>query len=195
MAFMVVTRSAEMRPAVEDEIRRIYWDRYAARLSSFPSALLAEVSPSGVIECAAGIRFGFQGLFSECYLDRPVEHALSQRFGRAVDRDCVVEVCNLVATKSGRTLPFIRRLIEFVAMADAEWAIFTATGTLRKLLQRSGLNMSELTRAERSRVNNPDDWGSYYEHDPRVVAVGHDMTFAHKRPGFASDPLGLAANA
>jgi Thermostable hemolysin len=82
MTFMVVTRSAEMRSAVEDEIRRIYWGRYAATLSSFPNALLAEVSPSGGIERAAGVRFGFQGLFSESYLDRPVEQTLSHRFGR-----------------------------------------------------------------------------------------------------------------
>lgn len=194
MAFLAVTRSADLRSAVEDEIRKIYWDRYAARLSSFPSALLAEVNPSGVIECAAGIRFGFQGLFSECYLDQPVEETLSHRFGRAVDRDHVVEVCNLIATTSGRSLSFIQRLIEFVEMADAEWAIFTATSTLRRLLQRSGFKMTELTRAERSRVNNPGDWGCYYEHDPRVMAVSHDMAFACKRSGFASYPAGPFAN-
>jgi hypothetical protein len=153
------------------------------------------MSPSGIIECAAGIRFGFQGLFSECYLDLPVEHILSHRFRRQVDRDRVVEVCNLVATKSGRSLPFIRHLIEYVAMADAEWAIFTATRMLRALLQRSGLNMTELTRAERSRVDNPNAWGNYYKHDPWVMAVSHDMALVHKRHGIASESLGLVANA
>jgi Thermostable hemolysin len=195
MAFLAVTRSAELRSAVEDEIRKVYWDRYAARLSSFPSVLLAEVSPSGVIECAAGIRFGFQELFSECYLDQPAEQALSHRFGRAVNRDGVVEVCNLVATTSGRSLSFIRRLIEFVEMADAEWALFTATRTLRRLLQRSGLHMTELTCAKRSQIDNPDDWGSYYEHDPRVVAVSQDMAFTCERPNCASNPIGLVGNA
>jgi hypothetical protein len=195
MAFIVVTPSDGIRSAVEDEIRKLYWDHYAARLSSFPETLVTELGPSGNIECAAGIRFGREGLFSECYLDLPVEHILSRSFGRAVDRNRVVEVCNLVATKSGHSLPFIRRVVEFVEVADAEWAIFTATRALRALLQRSGLNMIELARAERSRIKNPNDWGNYYKHDPRVMAVSHGMAFASKRPSYASASLGRLASA
>jgi hypothetical protein len=195
MAFTVVMRSDGKRKAVEDAIRKLYWDRYAARLSSFPETLVTELGPSGNVECAAGIRFGREGLFSGCYLDFPVERILSRRFGHAVHRDRVVEVCNLVATKSGHSLPFVRRVIEFVEMADAEWAIFTATRALRALLQRSGLNMIELARAEQSRVKNLNDWGNYYKHDPRVMAVSHSMAFAHKRASSASASLGVAARA
>ena len=100
MALTVVMRSDGLRTAVEDEIRRLFWDRYAARLSSFPDTLVTELGPSGNVECAAGIHFGCQGLFSECYLDLPVERILSRKCGRAVRRNRVVEVCNLVATKS-----------------------------------------------------------------------------------------------
>jgi hypothetical protein len=195
MAFIVVQRSDDMRSVVEDEIRRLYLDRFAARLSSFPDTLVAEVDASGIIECAAGIRFGSQKLFSECYLDLPVERILSHRFGRAVHRDRVVEVCTLAATKSGRSHSFIQRIVEFAESADAEWAIFTATRTVRALLQRSGMKMVELARAERSRVNNPSDWGNYYKHDPRVMAVSRDMAFGHKRPGSAFNQSGLVADA
>jgi hypothetical protein len=195
MTLIEVGRSNRVRSAVEDEIRKLYWDRYAARLSSFPDTLIAAVGPSGNVECAAGIRFGCEGLFSEGYLDLPVEQTLSRRFGRPVHRDGVVEVCNLAATKSGRSLTFIRRVIEFVDMADAEWAIFTATRALRTLIQRGGLNMMELAHAERRRVKNPDDWGNYYDHDPRVMAVSHAMVFGQKHPGAASAPLALVADA
>jgi hypothetical protein len=195
VAFIVVTRSDGIRLAVEEGIRKLYWDRYTARLSSFPEVLVAEVRPSGKVECAAGIRFGRRELFSECYLDLPAEHSLSRRFGRAVHRDRVVEVCNLAAAKSGHSRPFIRHLIEFVETAGAEWAIFTATRALRALLQRSGLEMIELARAEQSRVNNPNAWGTYYEHDPRVMAVSRGMAYEHRRSGSASAPLFIAANA
>jgi hypothetical protein len=195
MAFIIVMRSDGIREAVEDEIRKRYWDRYAARLSSFPDMLVAEVSPSCNVACAAGIYFGCQRLFSECYFDLPVEHVLSRRLGRAVGRNRVVEVCNLAATKSGYSVSFIRHLIEFIEMTDAEWVIFTATRALRAMLQRNGLNMIELARAEQSRVKNPDEWGSYYKHDPRVMAVGEGMAFEHKRAVSASASLGHVARA
>jgi Thermostable hemolysin len=195
VAFIVVTRSDRIRSAVEEEIRKRYWDRFAARLSSLPEVLVAEVRPSGKIECAAGIRFGRRELFSECYLDQPAEHSLSRRFARAVHRDHIVEVCNLVATKSGHSRPFISHLIEFVELAGAEWAIFTATRVLRALLERGGLQMIELARAEQSRVSNPNDWGTYYDHDPRVMAVSRGMASGRRRSDFAPAPLVLAANA
>jgi hypothetical protein len=166
-----------------------------ARLSSFPDVLVAEVSPFGKIDCAAGIRFGCRRLFSECYLDRPAEHSLSRRFGRAVHRDCVVEVCNLAAAKIGQSRPFIRHLIDFVEIAGAEWAIFTATRALRALLQRGGLEMFELARAEQRRVENPNDWRTYYEHDPRVMAVSRGMASEQKRCAAAPAPMVLGANA
>jgi hypothetical protein len=195
VAFIVVTRSDRIRSAVEEEIRKRYWDRFAARLSSLPEVLVAEVGPSGKIECAAGIRFGRRELFSECYLDQPAEHSLSRRFARAVHRDHIVEVCNLVATKSGHSRSFISHLIEFVELAGAEWAIFTATRVLRALLERGGLQMIELARAEQSRVSNPNDWGTYYDHDPRVMAVSRGMASGRRRSDFAPAPLVLAANA
>jgi hypothetical protein len=196
VAFIVVTRSDRIRSAVEEEIAKLYWHRYAARLSSFPDMLVAEVGPSANVECAAGLRFGCRQLFSEIYLDRPAEHSLSRRFGLAIDRDCVVEVCNLAAAKPGRSRSFVRHLIEFVEIAGAEWAIFTATKALRALLQRSGLEMIELARAEQSRVKNPTDWGTYYDHDPRVMAVSRRMASEHRRPAPpVPSPLALGAHA
>jgi hypothetical protein len=171
MAFRLVMPNDGVRSAVEDAIRAIYWERYAARLLSFPETLVADIDCSGNIDCAAGIRFGSQGLFSECYLDLPAEHFLSERFNRAIQRKRVVEICNLAATRSWGSLPFIQHLIELANDSDAEWSIFTATKPLRALLRRIGLNMIELTRADRTRVRNPDDWGHYYEHDPRVMAL------------------------
>jgi Thermostable hemolysin len=192
VAIIVVTRADRMRSAVEEEIGKLYWHRYAARLSSFPDVLVAEVGASGKIECAAGIRFGYRQLFSECYLERPAEHSLSRRFGLAVHRERVVEVCNLAAAKVGRSRLFIRQLIEFVELAGAEWAIFTATKALRALLRRSGLEMIELARADQRRVGNPEDWGTYYEHDPRVMAVSRGMASERKRSS-ATPVLGAHA--
>jgi hypothetical protein len=193
--FRVIALADHLRARVERLIRTTYWERFEARLGVLPSTLVAAVGASGTVECAAGIRYSGHVFFSEQYLDQPVETALRYRTGRAAHRSRVIEICNLVGKKPGRSLPFIRDIIEFAESADAEWAIFTATKPLRALLERSGLKMTELARANRGRVPNPADWGSYYDHDPRVMAVHSDATFMRRRRLAAELALGASLNA
>ena len=179
--FVVVPRSDRLRSAVEDAIRKLYWKRYSAFLSSFAQTIVAELSQSGSVECAAGIRFGNEAFFSECYLDLPIEQLLQEYLGRTVRRDKIVEVSHLAAPGSGRSLPFVQNLIESLRTRDAEWAIFTATRPLRSLLRRNRLSMIELGCADRNRVPNPESWGQYFKHDPRIMAVSHRTAFEPKR--------------
>src|SRR5579863_3665141 len=132
--FVVVPRSDRLRSAVEDAIRKRYWERYGAFLSSFARIIVAELDQSGNVECAAGIRLGDEALFSECYLDLPIDRALGDQFGRTVRRDKIVEISHLAAPCSGGSLMFVKNLIELLRTRDAEWAIFTATRPLRALL-------------------------------------------------------------
>jgi Thermostable hemolysin len=175
--FVVVPRSDRLRSAVEDAIRKRYWERYGALLSSFARIIVAELSQSGNVECAAGIRFGDEAFFSECYLDLPMELLLRDQFERTVRRDKIVEVSHLAAPCSGRSLVFVKNLIEMLRTRDAEWAIFTATKPLRGLLRRNRLAMTELGCADRSRVPHPECWGNYFKHDPRIMAVNHRTAF------------------
>jgi len=179
--FVVVPRSDRLRSVVEDAIQKLYWNRYEALLSSFAQTIVAELSQSGSVECAAGIRFGSEAFLSECYLDLPMERLLQDQLGRTVHRDKIVEISHLAAPSSGRSLPFVQNLIELLRTRDAEWAIFTATKPLRSLLRRNRLAMIELGCAERSRVPNPESWGHYFKHDPRIMAVSHRTAFEPKR--------------
>ena len=185
--FSVVTPSDDLRARVEHEIRTTYLERFQARLARLPHKLIASVSASGIIECAAGVRLSEHDFFSECYLDLPVEIALQRLFGLPVQRRRIIEVCNLAGRKPGRSQSFITSFIEFAESDEFDWVIFTATKPLRALLERSGLRMTQLARAERFRVPNPSDWGTYYEHDPRVMAVHRDASQGYRRhrPGRA----------
>ncbi len=178
--FVVVPRSDRLRPAMEDAIRRLYWKRYNALLCSFAQIIVAELSPTGTIECAAGIRFGDEAFLSECYLDLPVEQVLQGHVGRTARRHQIVEICHLAGAGSNCSRPFVRELIEFLRAIDTEWAIFTATKPLRNLLQRNRLAMIELGCAERGRVPHPESWGHYFKYDPRIMAVSR-AAFAPKR--------------
>jgi hypothetical protein len=179
--FAVVPRSDRMRSAVEDTIRKLYRQRYDAELSTFAPTIVAELGQTGSVQCAAGIRFGHDALFCEHYLDLTIERVLERHLAYPVDRNRVVEVCHLAAPRPGHSLQFLRKLIALLRAMDNEWAIFTATRPLRSLLQRSGLAMIELARADQARVPCPNAWGNYFEHDPRIMAVHHQ---------FASEPRG-----
>jgi hypothetical protein len=193
--FSVVGPSGDLRARVEDEIRTTYWQRFQARLTVLPRTLVASVSASGVVECAAGVRFSDHDFFSECYLDLPVEIALQYWIGRTVQRQRIIEVCNLAGRKAGRSQSFIASFVEMAESAGFDWVIFTATRSLRALLERSGVRMTQLARAERFRVPNPSDWGSYYEHDPRVMAVHRDASRAYRRRGPEALSVGASVNA
>ena len=178
--FVVVPRSDCLRPAVEEKIRELYRKRYAANLVSLAPNIVAQLSDSGRIECAAGIRFGQEEFFSECYFSVPIEQILEDRLGGLVSRNQVVEVCHLAGIGGGHSLPFVRHLIALLQAMETEVAIFTTTRPLRALLRRSGLSMLELGLADRGQVPNPDNWGSYFEHDPRIMAVDRRSAFASK---------------
>ena len=182
MAFAVVSRASELRGAVETAIRARYWEDYRALLRAWPATLVADLTATGRVECAAGIRFASQTLFAEHYLEHPVELALRHATGAAIERERIVEVCHLVAPRAGSALAFVRRLIDFICAADADWAIFTATRPLRRLLERNRIAMIELAHADGRRVPDAGDWGSYFDHDPRVMAVSRHAVGEVGRP-------------
>lgn len=129
--FFMVPRSDRLRLVVESEIQRLYGKRYGAYLANFAPTLVAELSHTGDVECAAGIRFAHEErLFLECYLDQSVERVLQDCVGAPVQRDRIVEVCHLAGTKSGQCPTFVRKLISLLRGMGAEWAIFTATKPL-----------------------------------------------------------------
>ncbi|HEY1980272.1 MAG TPA: thermostable hemolysin [Xanthobacteraceae bacterium] len=179
--FVVVPRSDRLRSVVEFEIQRVYLKRYGAVLDSFAPTLAAELTQAGEVECAAGIRFGREPLFLECYLDRPIEQILEDRLCFEAERSRIVEVCHLAGAGPGSSLTFVRKLIALLQGMGAEWAIFTATRPLRHLLRRSGLFLVELGAATVQLVPEPEKWGTYFEHDPRIMAVGARTASGLKR--------------
>ncbi len=170
--FSVVTPSDHLRARVEDEIRTTYWERFQARLARLPRTLVASVSTSGIIECAAGVRFSEHDFFSECYLDLPVEIALQHRFGLPVQRRRIIEVCNLAGRKPGRSQSFIASFIEFAEFgrirlgdlhgheipagaARAQRAANDAIGPRRAVSRCQSLRLGQLLRARSTRDGGP----------------------------------------
>src|SRR5208337_2129689 len=162
------------RPVVLHFIRATYLLNYDARIVNLPKTLLALVDKDGKVHAAAGLRDASEPFFSEHYLDLPIEVLLSEVSQRRVSRSSVVEVSCLASRTPSISAHFMRALVLYGEDLGYDWAFFTATSRLQKVLRRMRLPLLNLGAASVDRVPSPEIWGSYYETDPRVLAFGRE---------------------
>jgi hypothetical protein len=179
--FEVITRTHRLRSAVETTIRLAYERHHGARLTSYPTLLVANCEEIGVIGAAA-LRFAVDGFFSEIYLDQPIEQAIARCAGSAAGRTELVEIGNLAAGRAGALSALVHGIIALLDGKDIGWAFFTATARLRTFLRRAGIPLIELAAADPRRLADAASWGRYYQQDPRVVLVGRHMLTAAVPP-------------
>ena len=178
MLAALIPRDHDSRKEAEQLIREVYALHYAARITVFPKMLIGMIGDGGALLCAAGLRFAADGFFSECYLDAPVDEVLSGVWHSPVCRQNIFEVTSLASSAPHAVGPFLRKIIACGEAAGFEWAFFTATAPLKSLLYRIGLPLMPLAVADRSRVAQPETWGTYYELAPSVYAVHRDVVGA-----------------
>ena len=160
------------RGTVEDFIRGVYARRYGARVPAFAPVLVSLSDADGEIVAAAGYRSAAAGpLFLERYLDQPVEDALAPHARRLLARRDVVEIGHLAAGRpgAGRRLMFL--LGPHLAQQRFRWAVATLTQELRLMMTRMGIAPLALASADPAVLGgDAADWGTYYEHQPVVLA-------------------------
>lgn len=177
------------RAAIEKFIQTIYAERYGAQVPSFAPVLLALESADGSTLAAVGYRSAAnEQLFLEHYLDQPVERALFGSAAQAQQRQLVVEVAHLVATRPGAGRLMMVELGKWLRKLGAEWVVSTVTRELRHLFIRMGIAPLALGVALPERLGlQAQCWGDYYSHDPVVlgIALGHTEKLRPKLVGGA----------
>ncbi len=171
MTIRFVTPEHQLRKTVEQHIRQVYKTTYNATLRSFPYLIAADVDDEETIGCAVGLRMTTDGFFSECYVDRPLDEIVSEIALETIARDRIVEITNLASNSSCSLARMVPSIVEFTHQNGMEWAVFTITPRLKKRFCRMKFPIREICAAERSRVANPEDWGSYYETLPMVAVL------------------------
>lgn len=171
MTLILADHNHPDRFRLEHTIRTVFLAEYGANVPAFPDHLVATLDTQGQPLAVAGLRFAEDGLFSDVYLDGPVEDVLGQALGHTVSRRQIVEFSNLAAPKAGAALPLVGAAIRLCLADGRAYGLFTATARLRALLRRAGLSAIDLGPARRERVAHPASWGSYYLHDPRVLVM------------------------
>lgn len=117
----------------------------------------------------AGISYGDSAkLFSEYYLDQ----SLDRRYG--LDRARIAEVGAFASFRSGSGAGkyLLDNVIKTLALRNFGLVVLTATDQVRQLLTPLVDSLDDLGPADSTRVKDPGvNWGSYYHHEPRVVAA------------------------
>lgn len=160
------------REELEGFVRDVFAARHAARVCSFMPTLLAVRNDVGTVCSVAGFRCAdAQKLFLERYLDEPVERAIASASGKEVSRSQVVEVGNLAGVNCRSAMRLVLGLPRILIDRGHRWMVFTATDTLRDLLASYHAPLLDLAAATAARAQTTgDDWGRYYETQPRVMA-------------------------
>lgn len=167
-----VPPGAPGRVIVESYVRDCFEHYFGARLGVLMPELFALLDPHGSVTAAAGVRAASDGpLFLEQYLGRPVEQLLGAQLLRPIARSSIVEVGHVSAARGGSGHALFEALAQHLANGHAEFVACTATRRVRALLRHLGIASVDLGPARANQLTAAaEDWGSYYDHEPRVIA-------------------------
>ena len=168
------------RARIEAFVQQAFARRHGACIRSFMPTLLALQGRDERVCGVVGFRNGSaEPLFLERYLARPVEAELSERTGQLIERGRIVEVGNLASLSCRAAFHLVAILPRVLIERGNQWIVFTATSAVRGILEKFSAPMIELASASRECIDERDDWGQYYDNDPRVMA------------GYLPDGIGL----
>jgi Thermostable hemolysin len=172
-----------LRPALEAFIRAGFRRRHEASICSFMPRLLGLYEDGQLVGAAGYRRAAEEPLFLEQYLTEPVETLVARRGSAGhVDRADIAEIGNFAASRCATAVTLVQCMAGLVQRNGHRWVVFTATRTVRGIMERMGIALVEIGRADASRVDgNADHWGRYYDTDPRIM-LGHVPSYRPARP-------------
>jgi hypothetical protein len=163
---------APQRALIEEFVRREFRTHFGARIRHFMPELLALHGKDGVVRAAVGCRAAeAERLFLETYTREPIEIALAKRNGFWVPRERIVEIGSLACRSAAAAIAIIRELVPHLLGAGYSWVVFTGADTVMNVFHYLGLAPRELCPADPLLLGAArHDWGTYYDHDPHVMA-------------------------
>ncbi|HKS55412.1 MAG TPA: thermostable hemolysin [Steroidobacteraceae bacterium] len=164
-------REHPQRRRLERFIQRVFARHHGATVHAFMPTLLAMEGQRNRVCGVVGFRrAATEPLFLERYLDMPIELALGERAGFSVPRTEIVEVGNLASSSCRAACQLVAALPRVLLADGNRWIVFTATAAVRGMLAKFRAPVIELAAATRDRLDDGDEWGRYYDTDPRVIA-------------------------
>jgi hypothetical protein len=160
------------RSSLEEFVRREFLTHFGARIRQFMPELLGLHGPGGAIRAVVGCRAAaVEPLFLETYTREPIEHALASLHGFFVPREQIVEIGSLACRSATAAVAIVRALVPYLLQAGYSWVVFTGADTVVNVFRHLKLAPRALCPADPLLLGEArHDWGSYYAHEPQVMA-------------------------
>ena len=168
-AMEVFTTNCEGRKSAEQFIKQGFNKAYNANISiTMPQILTVK---NGNFKAALGIRSAKSPLFIEQYLSSPIEQNIP-RSTQEINRNDIVEIGSLYSNATRFTLPLFLVTAVSLFYQNYKYLTFAGTSHVLNILSKAGVNFSTIGDAKESALSpSDDDWGSYYDTNPKVVVV------------------------
>jgi hypothetical protein len=165
-------RCSPQRALLEDFVRCEFRKHFGARIQHFMPDLLALRDAHGGVRAVVGCRAAAtEPLFLETYTREPVETALALLNGFWVPREHVVEIGSLACRNATAAIAIVRALVPHLLEAGFSWVVFTGADTVMNVFRYLGLAPRVLCAANAELLGDArHDWGTYYDHNPHVMA-------------------------
>lgn len=169
-----VNKNHPDRAEVEAFIHDVFKRAYNAEITLFLPNLVALRDRDGILMAAFGWKKAADGpLFLEQYLDEPIESLISRRLNKHITRDQITKIGNLAVANPRNAGVLIAHVIQHSLDIGIEWCVATAHHSLQNGLIKGGRDVFPLFPADKSRLPLEEQakWGSYYQHQPQVIAI------------------------
>lgn len=157
------------RKSAEHFIKQGFSKAYGANISiTMPEILTVR---NGNFKAALGIRSAKYSLFIEQYLNTAIEktHVLLEE---NITRDEIVEIGSLYSNATRFTLPLFLVTAVSLFYLNYKYLTFAGTSHVLDIISKAGVDYSVLGDAKESALApSNDNWGSYYQTQPKVVVV------------------------
>lgn len=160
------------RQALQEFIYDTFRRTYGANVQHYLPRLMSLTNHKDELIAAVGFHAAQnEPLFLEQYLDNPIENVISESVGYNIQRGKIMEVGNLAVATAGGARGLIIALTSYIKGAGFDWVVFTAVPSLINSFKKLGLEIIPLAEARKDLlITNHDQWGSYYDLNPMVVA-------------------------
>jgi hypothetical protein len=163
--------SSPRRALIEQFVRREFFAHFGARIRHFMPELLGLHEPDGTIRAAVGCRSAAEPLFLETYTGGPIELAIESACASRVPREQIVEIGSLACRNATAAVAIVRALVPYLLQSGFSWVVFTGADTVMNVFRHLGLAPRALCPADPLLLGDARfDWGTYYDHEPRVMA-------------------------
>ncbi|XXX78180.1 thermostable hemolysin [Sorangium sp. So ce134] len=177
MQFKVAFGSSDDWDQAVDLVRQKYRRSFGAEVMPSPDCFVVCTADHGlgagapkVVACA-GMTFSSDArLFSERYIDEPIEQIISRMERRPASREAIVEVGSLASVERRAGTELIRVVPILAWCLGKRYILCTITASLKLIFDAVGLNFQPIRGADAARLGagEQDKWGSYYDQAPQT---------------------------